>query len=263
MKNKQGSYQLIRKILLLVFMAALAAVEMIYRNIDASSNVAEYIYLAATRVIGGAVCIIFILEFSFSKILDPLGNRSAMSLLTVLPAFAVAINNFPFVSFFAGECGLDAPIADVAVYGLFCLAVGFFEEMAFRGCVLMYLLKKRVNTRLGIFMAILWSSVAFGAVHLINLFTSSPGAVLLQLGYSALIGALCSVVLLETGNIWLCVILHAVYNFVGNVIADLGTGIMWTVPQMIFTAVIAVIVTGYTVWRFFKIPLDKAKELFI
>lgn len=262
MRNNRNSSETWRKILLVFFVIALIAVEVVYRMIDEPTFSQEYLYLSATRLIGGAVCVIFIFEFAFGKILRSLGNKSITALLCVLPAFAVAVNNFPFVSYFSGDCGIDAELADVFVYALFCFSVGFFEEMAFRGCAFMYLLKSRKDTRLGIFMAIFWSSVAFGAVHLINLFTSSPGAVFLQLGYSALIGALCSVVLLETGNIWLCVILHSVYNFVGNVIPELGYGIMWTGPQMIFTAVIAVIVTAYTVWRFFKIPVSRVKELY-
>lgn len=262
MKSEKTTAETVRKLILVLFIIGLVAIEIAYRMIDGPSFIEEQLYLSATRVVGGAVCVIFMIEFSFSRIMHPLGNKKAAAILAVLPAFAVAVNNFPFVSFFTGDCGIAAGTGDVLIYALFCLSVGFFEEMAFRGCVLMYLLKKRAETKKGIFMAILWSSVAFGAVHLINLFTSSPGAVFLQLGYSALIGALCSVVLLETGNIWLCVLLHSVYNFVGNVIPTLGYGTMWTVPQMIFTAAVAVIVTVYTVWRFFRMPVSCARELY-
>ena len=147
-------------------------------------------------------------------------------------------------------------------YAGLCLSVGFFEEMAFRGCALMYFLKKRTDTRLGIFVAIALSSCVFGAIHLVNIFTSSPGAVIRQIGYSALIGALCSVVLLATRNIWLCVLCHATYNFCGGLIDHFGFGEMWTLPQILFTAVVAVIVTVYTVWLFFKIPLSNAQDMF-
>ena len=262
MSNNKKTVELLRKLILSLFIVMLIAVEITYRMADETSFAAEYLYLSATRFIGGAVCIMFIFEFSFSKIMHVFGNKKPLALLLVLPAFVVAVNNFPFVSFFSGDCGIAAKPEDVLIYALFCLSVGFFEEMAFRGCALMYLLKKRTDSRLGIFMAIFWSSVLFGAVHLINLTTSSPGAVFLQLGYSALIGALCSVVLLETGNIWLCVLLHSVYNFVGNVIPELGYGTMWTLLQMTFTAIIAVIVTAYTIWRFFTMPISRATALY-
>ena len=262
MKGKMSAAQRARKILLLLLMVALVAIEISFNLSDDDSWTVQMLYMCSTRLIGGAVCAIFMIEFSFDKIMNPLGNKSCIALLAVIPAFVVAVNNFPFVSFFAGDCGLDASIEQIFLYALFCLSVGIFEEMAFRGCVLMYLLKSRKDSRKGIFMAIFWSSVVFGLIHLINLFTSSPLAVLLQIGYSALIGALCSLVLLATKNIWLCVLLHATYNFVGNVVSELGNGEMWTLPQMIFTAAVAVAVTAYCVWLFFKLPVSRAKELY-
>ena len=144
-----------------------------------------------------------------------------------------------------------------------CLCVGLFEEIAFRGCVLMLFLKKRTHSKLSVFMAIFWSSVVFGAVHLVNIFTSSPGAVILQIGYSALIGGLCSLVLLETGSVWACVLVHAVYNFSGGIVPRLGEGTIWTAPEVALTAALAVIVIVYCVWRFVTMPQDSAKNLFL
>ena len=126
----------------------------------------------------------------------------------------------------------------------------------------MFFLKKRTDTRRGIFIAICLSSVLFGIVHLVNIFTSSPISVLLQIGYSALIGALCSVVLLATKNIWLCVLCHAIYNFCGGLKDEFGYGQMWTTEQMLFTAIVAIVITAYMVWFFFKMPVSTAKELF-
>ena len=262
MKSKLPNAQTARKILLVLFIIALLAIEIAYNLSGDDSWTVRMLYLSSTRLIGGAVCAIFMIEFSFKEIMNPLGNKSLTALLAVIPALAVAVNNFPFVSFFSGDCGLDASIEQILLYALFCLSVGIFEEMAFRGCVLMYLLQRRKNSRKGIFMAIFWSSAVFGVIHLINLFTSSPMSVLLQIGYSTLIGALCSLVLLATKNIWLCVLLHAAYNFVGNVIPELGKGEMWTLPQMIFTAVVAVVVTAYCIWLFFKLPISRARELY-
>ncbi len=253
---------LVRKIILMVLLSVLVAIELGFRFFNDKLGLTDDIYMTLTRLIGGAACIMFMLEFSFERALHPLGNKRAIYLLAILPAFVIAINNFPFVSFFSGDCTISASFGDIIIYALFCLCVGFFEEMAFRGCALMFFLKKRANTRLGIFISILFSSLIFGIVHLINIFTSSPISVLLQIGYSALIGALCSVVLLATENIWLCVLCHGLYNFCGGLKDNFGAGIMWTTPQMIFTAIVAVIVTVYMIWLFFKIPLSNAKELF-
>ena len=255
--------QILSKAFLLLFVLALVALEILFRMPNAPVEIDEQLYSTLSRFIGGAVCIVFMAEFSLCSVMKPLGNQKLWGIVLALPAFAVAVNNFPFVSFLSGDCRLDASAGDIFAYALFCLSVGFFEEMAFRGCTLMFLMKKRAETKKGIFFAIFLSSVAFGAVHLINLFTSSPGAVFLQIGYSALIGALCSVVLLETGNIWCCILLHSVYNFCGGVVPAFGSGTIWTAEEVALTAVLAVVVTLYSIWRFIKMPISNASGLYL
>ena len=152
--NKKISSSSLRKALLLLFVGALIAIEIVFYSLNLSGSLINNIYNSAVRFVGGAVCIIFMFEFSYNSVLGIAGNKSVIALLAILPAFAVAVNNFPFVSYFAGDCNINATVADILVYAMFCLSVGFFEEMAFRGCVLMFFMKKRNKTKSGIFMAI-------------------------------------------------------------------------------------------------------------
>ena len=261
MKNKKLA-ALLRRIALLVLIALLIGFEFAFRTFNDIFGMSEDFYMTATRIIGGLACVVFMLEFDFGRIFSPIGNKKWIWYAAIIPAFVIAVNNFPIVSYLSGDCSFIADAPKILAFAFSCLCVGFFEEMAFRGCALMYIMKKRTNTRLGIFVSILLSSCVFGFVHLANIFTSSPLAVLMQIGYSALIGALCSIVLLATRNIWLCVICHGLYNFCGGIIDEFGKGVMWTVPQIFFTAAVAVIVAAYIVWLFFKLPLDNAKDLY-
>jgi len=98
-------------------------------------------------------------------------------------------------------------------------------------------------------------------VHLVNIFSgASPAAVILQVGYSFLIGGMCSVILIKTSNIWYCVILHAVYNFAGGVVPECGGGAIWTMPTVILTAVVAVIVAVYVVYQLIRITPDEIER---
>ena len=250
------------KLLLIAVIIALAVVEIWYRAQSAPTQTVIDLYNSLSRLCGALAALIFMIEFSFLRILHPLGNKNFKGLLFILPALAVAINNFPWVSMATGDCSLNANASDIIFYAFICLCVGLFEELAFRGCALMIFLKKRRTTRLGVFMAIFWSSVIFGAVHLVNIFVASPGAVLLQIGYSALIGGMCCMVLLETGNIWLCVLTHALYNFAGGVVGQLGGGTIWTGEEIALTALVGVAVAVFSVWRFMTMPLENAEQLF-
>ena len=258
---KTKSKNTLIRALFFVFLGALLAVEISYATLQYNNE----IYLLMSRLFGGCACMIFMIDFSITKILFPLGNKKLIPLLRIVPAFIIAINNFPFVSFFSGDCFINAGTGSILLFALSCFCTGFFEEMAFRGCAFMLLLKKRTQSRAKIFLAILLSSVVFGVIHFVNVFFGvSPAAVLMQIGYSALIGALCSLVLLLTRNIWLCVILHATYNFCGGLI-DLekaAESVQWTSSQMIFTAVVAVIVAIYFVILFFKMPISLGEDLF-
>lgn len=258
MKTKAEKKSVLIKIFFVISLALLAGIEIARAVWELDGNV----YLLMSRLVGGAACILFMLEFSYTKILSPFGNKKPLLWLLALPAFVIAINNFPFVSFLSGDCRVISGSASLLWYAIVCLGVGFFEEMAFRGCAFMLFLEKRTGSKAKIFFAIFLSSAVFGLIHFVNIFAgSSPLAVLRQIGYSALIGALCSVVLLLTRNIWICVILHASYNFCGGIIAEYGEGIQWTGAEIVFTAVVSVIIGVYFLVLFIKMPTELAQEL--
>ena len=91
---------------------------------------------------------------------------------------------------------------------------------------------------------------------------ADPGGTLLQVGYSFLIGGMCSIILVKTHNIWFCVILHSVYNFAGGVVPNCGGGIIWSVPEIILTAVVALIVAVFVIYTLLKITPDDIEGVF-
>ena len=117
----------------------------------------------------------------------------------------------------------------------------------------MLILEGKHRTKKDVFFSIIYSSLIFGAIHIVNLFAGSGIVpVIQQLGYSFLIGAMCAVALIITKNLWMSILLHACFNFAGGVIPTLGKGDIWDTPTIIITAVLAVIVTVYTVCVFIK-----------
>ena len=80
----------------------------------------------------------------------------------------------------------------------------------------------------------------FSLIHLVNLFDgASPGAVLMQIGYTFLVGGMCAVVLVASKSVWICVAVHAVYNFCGTIVPRLGETQGWDTPTIIVTTVLA------------------------
>ena len=67
--------------------------------------------------------------------------------------------------------------------------------------------------------------------------------------------------LVKTKNIWYCVVLHAVYNFAGGIVPECGGGAIWTIPTVILTAVVAVIVAAYVIYMLIRISPHDVEAL--
>lgn len=252
----------------LYYAAVLPAVLMIvvcelFRGvIFGSGEHSDAFYEITTRTLSGFLCVILIFYCSYQNILKIKLNGLWRAILFTLPCWVIAINNFPIISYFSGNAYIDAPISAVVIYAAQCFSVGFFEEMAFRGCIFMMALQGRRRSVKDVFWAIVIASAVFGALHLVNIFISSPIAVILQIGYSFLIGGMCAVVLLKTQNIWHCVLLHAVYNFCGGVVYELGGGETWDTPTIVITVIFSLAVAAYIVVSLLKLNTAELGYMF-
>ena len=224
-------------------------VELFYKGGD------EFILMLATgveRIVFFAVMLVFMLQFGFHPVC---GGRRAVDFLTVVPAFVIAVNNFPFVSFLSGDCTVAGGAREIALFAVWCVGVGLLEETAYRGIILplTYVAIKKIKPdgklsflkKRPVFFSLAISSALFALSHLINLFSGNVGGTFLQVGYTFLIGAMCGIVTVKTGNVFLAALTHTAYNFFGMIVEYCGRGVMWTLPQTIFTAAVGVCLGGF------------------
>ncbi len=206
-----------------------------------------------SRACGAAVFLLVLLYLRFRLLTKP----TAACLSAFLPALAVVVNNFPFLSAACGDAYLVRGDL-VWLYAVDALLIGVFEELAFRGMLFPILLENRRGTSRQIFRTTVTVSAVFGLVHLVNLLEGAGiGPTLLQVGYSFLIGGMCSIVLLKSGNLLLCVLLHAVYDFCGGLYPTLGAGVWWDTPTVIWTAVLG---TAVFVWMMYLLLHIRPEE---
>ena len=215
----------------------------------------EFVFLLADgiqRLIFSAVMFKFIADFGFNVIPE---KMRVAGFFAVLPAVIIAINNFPFVSFLSGNCSVTETPGNIAIFAVWCLGVGLFEEVSFRGVVLPLIYVKLRESNLTVFgkkkpvfLTVAISSAIFALTHLVNLFNGFNPAVFLQVGYTFLIGSMCGIVFVKTGNILFPSAMHFIYNFGGMLVEKCGVGTIWTTEQIICTAVVGVIVGAYLVY---------------
>ncbi len=104
----------------------------------------------------------------------------------------------------------------LVIFAFMTFMTGFSEEILFRGLLLSVMLLEWGNTKKGIVISVLASSLIFGIAHLGNLFIN-PYLVIAtfsQIIYSTLIGIFFAACVLRSQSIWPAIFLHAAINFV-------------------------------------------------
>ena len=98
-------------VLLLLSLAVMLALELSREYISASAENGENIYYILTRCIGGVACVFLLILTNTKKILY--ARPTLVGTLCFLPCMLIAINNFPFITYFSGRAYIDAPVKNV------------------------------------------------------------------------------------------------------------------------------------------------------
>ncbi|MBX9467700.1 MAG: CPBP family intramembrane metalloprotease [Rhizobium sp.] len=108
----------------------------------------------------------------------------------------------------AGLLGLP-PLNLMLLILLSTAFVGLSEETMFRG-----ILFQALRTRVKLWPAMIWTSVLFGSVHILNALTTGELLnALLQAFTATLSGFAFIAILVRTGSIWPAIIYHALWDF--------------------------------------------------
>lgn len=204
------------------------------------------------------LCLLFVwlLYQSSGKELFIFNYRFPKVLLWSLPCFMVALVNFPISALITGEASINR-IDLIGLYTLYIVAISFLEEIIFRGVLLLVVLDMLRNKKHKPLLTTLICALIFSLFHLTNLFVGADiGSVLLQCLYTFLIGGMLTVVMLKGKNLWLCILIHAIFDFGGLLIIQIGSGNPWNLAFWIMTIVSALLCAGHILMTLLK--LEKA-----
>ena len=246
--------------LVAVFIGAMAVLELSSPTYSANETLNKLISVSVTRALGGVAFMLLTLLLGY-RVFGL--NKCRAAIPVTLAALAVAANNLPIIGLISGNATVDSPASHIALLAIESLMIGFFEEFTFRGVLYTSILESHRGSPREIFLVTLATSLVFGGIHLLNLFFGAGfGATLLQAGYSTLIGGMLSIVLLKTGSIWLCIVIHAVYDFCGYLVPTLGGGKIWDAATVTITAVLGVSVLVFMLCTLHGVSVDEAARLF-
>ena len=174
-------------------------------------------------------------------------------LLWSLPCFMVAIINFPFSALINKT--VEVIRTDlIGLYLLYVFSIALLEELIFRGVLLLIVSDYMRGKRYQYLLTALICSAIFSLFHLTNLFEGMGiGDVLLQCLYTFLIGGMLTITMLKTKNIWLCILIHTVFDFGGLLIVHLGVGNPWDTIFWILTFIGGALCAGHIVYTLLKL----------
>jgi len=262
MSKTNGTLERITPILFYALAAAMLLFEIFTPTVSDDEITQSLVKTSVSRFLGAAVFLVLIINMKF-HVFGSLQRKHIKGALLCFPALVIVVNNLPIIGLLSGNAYVIRTDL-ISIFALQCISIGLFEELAFRGFVLPYVMEKRCETRSGVFVSIIISCAVFALVHMLNLFTgASPGGVFLQIGYSFLIGAMCSVVLLRTKNVWICAALHAIYDFCGFLVPTLGDGKIWDSATVVITVILSVLTCAYMTILFFRTDVENAKSIYI
>lgn len=206
----------------------------------------------------------FGLSLLFAWLLYMFGGRSFLlftktflvSLVWSLPCFMVAFVNFPYGALASGAASF-VKIDLLGLYILYVFGICLMEELVFRGVLLILVKDMFKRTRHAPLLVTIVTAAIFSLFHLTNLFRGAGIVdVLLQCLYTFLIGAMLTVTMLKLNNIWLCVLIHVIFNFGGMLLQEgMVNGYTWDVLFWVLTITSGVLCAGHVIYSLIK--LDK------
>ena len=102
---------------------------------------------------------------------------------------------------------IRSSILEAVLHVVTMLAVGFLEEIIFRGFLFLSLDQKNRK------QAVVISSLTFGIGHVVNLLNGAELIpTLLQICYAVAIGFLFTILFLRSGSLWPCILTHSAVN---------------------------------------------------
>lgn len=213
LNKKDGILLLIATIVSLlihiVISSSVPILGIIHWGFQSKNNQWDYLPIYTNDLIG--ILIIFLLTRVLLKINFQMSFKSLTKIFyygwSVLPIIGynfLYLEHSKITDFETGQ------ILFIALFSFIsALMIGFFEELIFRGGILMGLKSIFPNHKLAV---ILSSSVIFGLVHLSNLGAQSFWDTMNQVYMAFAVGVLFSVIFLVSENLFIPIILHTVVD---------------------------------------------------
>lgn len=142
-------------------------------------------------------------------------NISGLPLFTLIPFILGPLSNFTYC--FVFRLNVNTVIDSTFIFTILNTFVcAIIEELLFRFISIEFFKNYLKENKYKNVLIILFSSLLFSLMHAINFFGNSPYLVLLQMGYTFVLGIFLSSISLMYENLYLPIIGHFLFNFLNT-----------------------------------------------
>jgi membrane protease YdiL (CAAX protease family) len=181
------------------------------------------------------------------------GSLSAWAVALVVLAYDLVTTTYALFGSVSMP-GLSDPVLSASAAAN-ALATGLIEEIPFRGLILYALLRHWGNTRRGTIVAVLYSSLLFGGIHVVHILFGRPVPQAILVAVSAtLTGIVYAALVLRLRTIWTAVALHGVTNAVVTMRALEMPGYAEPVSGLGLLIAFQLPLVAYGAYLIYKIP---------
>ena len=181
-----------------------------------------------------AACLLFIVFIRCFQV-----KKQFSGFVMMLPALLFAIWNVFNHIVTNGEYGA----VDYAI--ILGIAPALFEEVLFRE-IFIHNLKSSGQKPLA---TLLISALVFGAIHLTNIVGMAPAQVLVQVGYSVVVGLVFGAIYIKSDDLISVVMAHAAIDITGKIFLSASEA---TIPMLIAFVILLLGEAAYAFWLLLK-----------
>lgn len=182
-----------------------------------------------------------------NKLHTPKFNKLSIKSLSFIPFLAICLSNFIVVWFNKVSLNQDISTNIILQDLLSCLLISISEELVFRVVLFNEFLDHKKPLP-----AIIYSSLIFGGVHLLNI--ASFGDILpclIQCLYSFGIGLVLSFIYYHSKNVILPIVFHFLFNFLNDSLVINLYNLNWNLSFYLINILITVIMLGYALLLYY------------
>ena len=221
--------------------AYLICIVLLINSLPFSMFIKNEIALFVINLIIKVISIFYILRYIKKEDLNKLKlDNKTSSTLKLIPLLLLCCSNF-IVVLFQNSTSNDINYFNIFTGLVTSIGVAIVEELLFRSQLLEEFLRYKNK-----FKSILYSSLIFGLVHLLNI--SSLGSiptVLVQAGYTFFLGFIVGFIYLKSRNIIFPIIFHLLFNFLNDILVIELFNLKWDVTFFIVSIVVGIISVLY------------------